>query len=241
MYTLFLVSPESISENQISLTGPQARHAISVLRVQVGDFIRLADGKGNWVDGPIIEVRKDALTVEARIRGADPIAKTHITVAQAILKGENQRAALDQLVQAGVESILPWQAMRSVATIDKSDKWHEVLLNSARQSRRARVPELLPKSDLRGLIAACAKNITEYDCVIALHESATSSLSADVTIANSKKILVIVGPEGGLSDQEIIELEQAGIVTRKLGSAVLRADLAGAVALGAIHALTKEW
>ena len=237
MFTLFFVSPEILKEREISLTGPQAHHALSVLRVHNGEMIRLADGIGNWIDGEITELSKNSLTVQVRERGADPAARTQITIAQAILKGENQKAALDQLVQAGVDAILPWQAHRSVAAIDKSQKWHEVMIAAARQSRRAQIPTLLPKSDLEVLIATSS----EYDYAIALHESGTTLLSEHSEIATADRILVIVGPEGGLSEQEIAQLEKASIPTVKLGDAVLRADLAGAVALGAIRILTREW
>lgn len=240
MLSLFFVAPEVITSDEIALTGSQAHHAISVLRLQSGEVIRLADGVGNWVDGSIIKLGKDELSVQVRERGSEPIPQTQITVAQAILKGDNQKVALDQLVQAGVDSILPWQAQRSVATIDKSQKWREVIVAAARQSRRARIPDLLPKSEIRGVITASS----EFDCVLALHESASSSLSSlssQMEIASARRILIVVGPEGGLSDPEIEEFARAGIPAARLGTAVLRADLAGAIALGALHVLTKGW
>lgn len=237
MYTLFFVAPEDISQDLIKLVGPQAHHATAVLRVQIAEMIRLADGIGNWIEGEVIEVAKDFLTVKAKTRGSDRAPKAHITLAQALLKGENQKAALDHLVQAGVETIIPWQADHSVASIDKSEKWREVVMAAARQSRRARIPHVAPMSDLSALIEARAT----FDAVIALHESAVQSLSSVKELVTAKRLLVIVGPEGGLSNQELDELMKSEIPLVKLGDPVIRADLAGAIALGGLQVLNGEW
>jgi 16S rRNA (uracil1498-N3)-methyltransferase len=237
VFTLFFVSPEELQDEQIRLTGSQAHHAISVLRVQRNEMIRLADGVGRWIEGAITELAKDSLTVQVVKRGADTKSHTSITIAQALLKGDNQKAALDQLVQAGVDAILPWQAERSISAHDKSEKWREVIVAAARQSRQSRIPELIPMTNLNGLISAREK----FDVVIALHESASSSLSSISQIAEAKKLLVIIGPEGGLSDTELDQFGNKGIPLVKLGDPVIRADLAGAIAIGAIHVLTKEW
>ena len=237
MFTLFFVTPEELQREQIRLTGSQAHHALSVLRVQKREMIRLADGEGNWIEGEITELAKDSLTVHVAKHGADKKPKTSITVAQALLKGDNQKAALDQLVQAGVEAILPWQAERSVGAQDKSEKWREVIVAAARQSRRSQIPELIPMTNLHGLIAVSAK----FDVVIALHESGSSTLSSINKISDAKNLLAIIGPEGGLSDGELDQLSHKGIPLVKLGDPVIRADLAGAIAVGAINVLTKEW
>ena len=237
MFTLFFVTSEEIVREEIQLIGTQAHHAISVLRVQSGEVIRLADGSGTWVEGAITNITKDSLTIRVRNRGTDRRPKTAITIAQAVLKGENQKAALDQLVQAGADEIIPWQARRSIGALDKSAKWREVILAAARQSRRARIPELFPMTDISGILNIAS----EFDVVVALHESAHQSISAITKISGAQKLLVIIGPEGGLSDQELDEFTQAGIEVAKLGEPVIRADLAGAIALGAIQILTKEW
>ena len=237
MFTLFFVTPEEIASEEIQLKGAQAHHAISVLRVQKGENIRLADGIGIWIEGVITDIAKETLTVQVHSRGADCMPNTAVTIAQAVLKGDNQKAALDQLVQAGAEEIIPWQAQRSVGALDKSAKWREVILGAARQSRRARIPHLSPMTNISGLISA----ISNFDAVLALHESAHQSIGSFTNIVSAKKLLVIIGPEGGLSDQELDEITQAGIPLVKLGNPVLRADLAGAIALGAIQVMTKEW
>lgn len=240
MFTLFFVAPEEITQAAIELRGAQAHHAISVLRVQKGEVVRFADGVGNWVEGPITSVAKDTLTLHVQNRGQDKSAKVSITIAQAVLKGDNQKAALDQLVQAGADAIIPWQAQRSIGALDKNDKWREVVSAAARQSRRARLPELSAMTTLDGVL----DKRSQFDAVIAFHESATRSLSEIHEIsglANVHHILAIIGPEGGLSADEVETLHSTGIPLVKLGDPVIRADLAGAIALGALKILTKEW
>lgn len=200
-------------------------------------MIRLADGAGNWIEGEITELTKNSLTVQVAKRGADKKPKTSITIAQALLKGDNQKAALDQLVQAGVSAIVPWQAERSIGAQDKSEKWREVIIAAAQQSRRSQIPELIPMTPLLGLIAGHER----FDVVIALHESGSSALSSISKISNAKNVLAIIGPEGGLSDGELELLLDHGIPLVKLGDPVIRADLAGAIAVAAINVLTKEW
>jgi len=237
VFTLFFVSPEELNHEQIRLTGVQAHHARSVLRVQKREMIRLADGVGHWIEGEVTEITKDSFTVQVAERGADKISKTKIAVAQALLKGDNQKAALDQLVQAGVDGILPWRAERSIGAQDKSEKWHEVVIAAARQSRRSLIPKLIPMTNLNGLLFACEN----FDVVIALHESAINSLSSATQISDAKNLLIIIGPEGGLSDFELDQFATGGIPLVKLGDSVIRADLAGVIAIGAIRVLTEEW
>jgi 16S rRNA (uracil1498-N3)-methyltransferase len=136
-----------------------------------------------------------------------------------------------------VDSIIPWQAQRSVGALDKSDKWREVINAAARQSRRSRLPELASMTNLAGVLAASS----HFDSVIAFHESGEVSLSAVPGISVARSILAIIGPEGGLSTEEIDQLTASGIPLVKLGDPVLRADLAGAIALGALKVLTNQW
>ena len=112
-----------------------------------------------------------------------------------------------------------------------------MIVAAARQSRRSQIPELIPMTNLHGLIEVSEK----FDVVIALHESGSSTLSSINKILDAKNLLAIIGPEGGLSDGELDQLSHKGIPLVKLGDPVIRADLAGAIAVGAINVLTKEW
>lgn len=237
MFTLFFVSPQELTNAEITLGGPQAHHALSVLRVKEREYLRLADGLGNWAQGPIVSLAKSSLTVKIESRGSDGESKASITIAQALLKGDNQKAALDQLVQADADRIIPWQAQRSIGSANKNEKWQEVILTSARQSRRARIPRLDVLSDLDQLI----KIRSQFDVTIALHESASVKLSEVAEVTSARRILAIVGPEGGLSDTEIEQITDAQVPLVKLGNPVIRADLAGAIAVSAFRVITREW
>ena len=237
MFTLFFVTPEQLKQSEIEVSGSEGRHAISVLRIKVGEVIRLADGVGNWVEGEVTSIGKDKFSISVAVRGSDRINKPSVTVAQALLKGENQRAALDQLVQAGVDTIIPWRAARSVGVIDKREKWQEVIYAAAKQSRRSMLSEINSMVDAEGLVVQVAK----YEKSIVLHEGATVKLTQVLNLESSKELLVIVGPEGGLTHEEVAALMAAGADPVRLGDPVIRADLAGALAIAAINALTGNW
>jgi len=237
VFTLFFVTQEQLKQSEIEVSGSEGRHAVSVLRIKVGEVIRLADGVGNWVEGEVTSIAKDKFLISVSVRGSDRGNKPSITVAQALLKGENQKAALDQLVQAGVDTILPWRAARSVGATDKHEKWQEVVYAAAKQSRRSMIPEINSMVDAKDLIAKVAK----YEKTIVLHESARDRLINALNRESSKELLVIVGPEGGLSEEEVAALHAAGAKPIRLGDPVIRADLAGALAIAAINALTGNW
>ena len=237
MFTLFFVSPQELDNSEIEISGSQGRHAISVLRVSIGESIRLANGLGGWVDGEIINITRDVVRVQVKARGEDKKPRVRVSVAQALLKGDNQKLAIDQLVQAGVASIIPWRATRSVGTTDKTEKWREVISTAAKQSRRSLLPEIMNLIDLKSLV----ETFSQYSIVIALHEGATINLASIPSIAQAESILLIVGPEGGLTDVELDTLSSMNAIVVKMGDPVIRADLAGSLALAATNALVGNW
>jgi 16S rRNA (uracil1498-N3)-methyltransferase len=237
VFTLFFVTQEQLTQGEIEVSGSEGRHAVSVLRIKEGEVIRLADGEGNWGEGEVKSISKDKFSISVAMRGSDRINKPSITVAQAVLKSENQKAALDQLVQAGVDMILPWRATRSVGASDKREKWQDVIYAAAKQSRRSRIPKVSSMISLQDL----AGQVVNYEKSIVLHEGATEKMTNVLHGENLEKLLVIVGPEGGLTHDELAVLESAGAKPVRLGDPVIRADLAGALALAAITAFTGNW
>lgn len=141
--------------------------------------------------------------------------------------------------------MLAWQAARCVARWDsaRADKglrrWRAVARSAARQSRRAFIPAVsgpLGTADVVARAAAC-------DVVLALHESASAALTelTELPLAQANSIMLVVGPEGGITDAEIATLTDAGAHAVRLGPTVLRTSTAAAVALGALGVLTPRW
>lgn len=222
----------------IVIDGPDARHAVTVVRTRVGETVELVDGAGRRVRGIVTAATApDRLEVEVSTVADEPQPEPRFVVAQAIAKGEHAELAVDLMTQLGVDVILPWQAARSVArwSDEKADrarsKWQAAAVQAAKQSRRARVPQIEPAIGLREL---CTR-VASAGIAIVLHEQASSAF-LDLPLPAAGDVLLIVGPEGGISDEERSALLAAGARQAVLGPTVLRSSLAGAAALTVLGA-----
>jgi 16S rRNA (uracil1498-N3)-methyltransferase len=223
------------------LDGPEGHHAASVRRLRVGEELVLADGRGGRARCGIEAVEKDTLRLRVLERTHVEQPRPRVVVAQALVKGDRGELAVELATEAGVDAIVPWRAARCVARWDEGPrgakalaKWRSTAREAAKQSRRAWVPEVaepVGTAELAALVGQAAK-------AMVLHESATGRLA---DLPTDGDLLLVVGPEGGISDEELAVLTDAGAVAVRLGPSVLRASTAAAVALGAIGALSTRW
>lgn len=222
--------------------GDEGFHAATVRRIRVGERIVLGDGRGELADCVVDQTAKRDLSARVLARRTARPSQPPVTVVQAIPKAERSELAVELATEAGADHIVAWHAARCVARWDgpRADKglrrWRAVARAAARQSRRAFVPEVtgvLTTAELTARVTAAAP-------VVVLHEAATARLS-DLQMADAESITVIVGPEGGVTDDEIAVLSAAGAHAVRLGPTVLRTSTAAAVALGALGVLTPRW
>lgn len=174
-----------------------------------------------------------------------------MTVVQALPKSDRAELAVELATEAGADGFLAWQSDRCVARWDgaaKVDKglrrWQAVARSAARQSRRPWVPQVGALLTSRQVTDRVAAEAAAGALVLALHESATEPLTGPALRARltaAPAVFLLVGPEGGISDDEIAALTGAGAVAVRLGPSVLRTSSAAAVALGALGALTSRW
>jgi 16S rRNA (uracil1498-N3)-methyltransferase len=236
MFTLFFVDdlPTSVGSSY-EFANDDANHAIRVLRMQTGAEFMLSDGKGSWSQVVATELKKKSMQVRVMDSGfQDPLATT-ITVVQAIPKGDRAKEAIELLTEAGVDRIVPWASARSIGK--GSDKFAVTAREASKQSRRFRIPEV---TDLATTAQIC-EAIKISDLAIAFHESATSKLSDQVSSHNVEHLLIIIGPEGGLTDEEISAFTEAGAKVALMGRPILRSAHAGIAAVSAVSALLKVW
>lgn len=220
---------------------------MTVRRTRVGEGLLLGDGRGGLAESVVTEVvGKDLLRVRVLSRRAVPPATPPVTLAQALIKGDRGELAVELATEAGVDEVLPWRAARCVARWEdgpRGDKalarWRSTALAATKQSRRAWLPEVGAPLGTRELASRCAE---DAGLALVLHESAGTGL-ADLAgeLASASRVLLAVGPEGGIADEELAELTGAGARPVRLGREVLRASTAAAVALGALGALTGRW
>lgn len=232
---------------EFHLTGAEARHAVTVRRLRAGQSLELVDGEGTRVAGELMSGEKDAMTVRVTAVAHEPGPATEFVLVQALAKGDRDLQAAESATELGVDRVIPWQADRSIVRLKAEraakmlGKWQSTLAAAAKQSRRARWPELADHVNSTGLAALIhSAPATRW---FVLHESAQTSWGAlrteELTAAPS--IGLIVGPEGGISDSELQRFTAAGAHALKLGPEVMRASTAGPAALAALCALTGRW
>jgi 16S rRNA (uracil1498-N3)-methyltransferase len=228
--------------DQVSVEGDEAHHAVAVRRLRVGERMVLTDGRGTTAAGSVVETGKRRLTVAADHVATSPEPQPRVTVVQALPKGDRGELAVEVLTEIGVAAVVPWAASRSVAVwrgerAEKSlARWRGAAREAAKQSRRAWFPEVAPLADA----AAVTSLLETADLGVVLHEAAARPL-ADLGVPESGSVVVVVGPEGGLTDDEIATFAEAGAHGVRLGSEVLRTSTAGVAAVAALLAQTSRW
>ena len=241
VYVQEFPTPPTVGE-VIELTGDEGRHAVSVKRTSVGEQIELVDGHGTRAVITVTGVSgKDRLTGVVDCAANEPASRPTVTVIQALPKAARSELTVDLLTQAGADVIVPWQAGRSVANWGKKQdkglaKWRAAARAAAKQSRRSRIPEITPVADQ----AAVAALIQAAPLALMLHEDATEKIT-DQPVAQADSVVLIIGPEGGISPAELDAFTTAGAHPVRLGPEVLRTASAGMVALAALGAVTDRW
>ncbi len=226
----------------VEVTGDEAHHAVAVRRLRVGEAVVLTDGLGRSVTGTVASTGKRVFTVEVVTLTDVPAPDPVVTVVQAVPKGDRGELAVEVLTEVGVARIVPWAAARSVAVwkgergAKSLSRWRSTAREAAKQSRRGWFPEvaeLVASATVAELVAAA-------DLAVVLHEDASESL-ASLAVPATGSIVVVVGPEGGLTDDEVAAFEAAGAHGVRLGSEVLRTSTAGVAAVAALLSRTPRW
>ncbi len=175
-------------------------------------------------------------------RRSEPAPSCRLTVVQAILKGDRGELAVEVMTEVGVDTIVPWQAERCVARWrpDREEKalrrWRSAAREAGKQSRRTRFTDVTG----RARTADAAARVAGADLAVLLDHEAGQPLSA-LPLPQTGEIVLIVGPEGGLSPSEAAELTMAGAVPARLGRSVLRGSTAGAVAGALVLSACGRW
>lgn len=241
---LFLVDPARLRGIVVGATfvldGDEGRHAATVRRIGVGEHLLLGDGLGLRVTCEVEGAGRAELTLAVRDVTHEPDPRPRFVLVQALAKGERDDQAVEAATEYGVDEVVPWQAARSIVQWrgERGDrarrKWESAVAAAAKQSRRARVPLVA------GLVSTpeLAERVRDASAAYLLHEDATTALAA-MAVPDDGEVLVIVGPEGGITPQEVDALVAAGAVPVRLGPTVLRSSSAGPAALAVLSAAAR--
>jgi 16S rRNA (uracil1498-N3)-methyltransferase len=245
--TLFYV--EALPEvGQLAVVdGDEGYHAAKVRRIRAGERLDLGDGAGTLAHCVIERVGKGRLSARVLDRWTVAPAVPAVTVVQALPKSDRSELAIELATEAGADAFVAWQAARCVARWDGAQRverglrrWRAVARSAARQSRRAHIPPVTGVVSTPELGRRVAADVAAGAVVLALHESAVEPITKP-SLAQADSLMLIVGPEGGIGDEEVAALTDAGATAVRLGPTVLRTSSAAAVALGALGVLTPRW
>jgi 16S rRNA (uracil1498-N3)-methyltransferase len=232
---------DDLSADELELTGPEGRHAATVRRVKVGEAVDLADGRGTRARCTVVGLGQDVVRLRVLSRETEPDPAPRLVLVQALAKGDRGELAVELATEVGVDEVVPWSAERCIVKWDgrRGEKalarWCSTAREAGKQSRRARHPVVSHWATTEELLARVATTPT-----LLLHEGATAPLAA-VPLPDAGDLLLVVGPEGGLTDREVTALTGAGAVAVRLGSSVVRTSTAGAAAISVVSARTARW
>jgi 16S rRNA (uracil1498-N3)-methyltransferase len=224
------------------LGGAEGRHATTVRRLVAGERADVTDGAGAVAECVVTSVRPGVVELAVLARRAEPAADPRIVVVQAIPKGDRGELAVETMTEVGVDAVVAWQAERCVARWrgDRADKalarWRATAREAAKQSRRAWIPEVTGPEAMPDV----ARRVAAAALAILLDPDAPATLGS-IRLPSRGDIVVIVGPEGGVSPAEADTAAGAGAVTARLGPTVLRTSSAGAVAAALLLAGSGRW
>jgi 16S rRNA (uracil1498-N3)-methyltransferase len=216
----------SVAEDEVLLDGPEGRHAAVVKRLRVGEALDLVDGRGTRASCVVASVGRESLVATVRSRVVEPEPSPRLSVVQALVKGDRGELAVELMTEVGVDAIVPWQASRCIAKWNDKvgQRWRSTAVEAAKQARRSWFP-----------VVGEPLSAPPSGQVLVLHESATEPLSS---VPLSGDVTLVVGPEGGLTDEELGWLGGTAV---RLGPTVLRASTAGAAAAAVVSPKLGRW
>ena len=241
MHRFFI--PQLYNE-EMTITGVDAKHIGKVLRMQPGDKLQIVSDDGVGALAEVVAITESTVTV----RCLEKLAESHepavkITIAQGLAKGEKMDFIIQKAVELGAYSIVPVAMEHSVVRLDgakadkKVERWQKIAEAAAKQSKRDIIPKVQEVQTVKEMLANndCKTKIIAYEC-----EDRMSLKTALREAGQMEDLLLIIGPEGGISEAELAKAREAGAVPVSLGRRILRAETAGLVAMSAIFYETGD-
>ncbi|CAB4533473.1 unannotated protein [freshwater metagenome] len=228
---------------RVELTGDEARHAVQVARVRVGERFLVSDGRGWRAEAVVTSADKSVVACNVEHVRFDPAPMTRFVLAQALAKGDRDELAIQMATELGVDTVIPWQSERSVSRWagDKVAKgiarWTAIVREASKQSMRSRIPAV---TNPVSTVTLCG-SVPEANWIVLDPRSTTGLTEWFASASNPTTVGVIVGPEGGITDDEIARIVTDGATAIRLDGPILRTSTAGPAAIAAILALIGTW
>ncbi|MGF3055128.1 16S rRNA (uracil(1498)-N(3))-methyltransferase [Microbacterium sp. YY-01] len=223
----------------VTLTGSEAKHAAVVRRLRVGEPVTVGDGAGVWLEGRAQEVAAQQVHILIENRTETRRPNPQITLVQALAKGDRAELAIQAACELGVDTIVPWQASRSISRWEGPkarkghDRWSTIVREASKQAHRAWIPEVSPVTTLEQALSTTTGQVLVLD--------PTASERVSTVDLDGRNITLIVGPEGGITPEELALCEASGACPVRLGDTVLRTSTAGPAAIAVLSARLGRW
>ncbi|MGE5286466.1 MAG: 16S rRNA (uracil(1498)-N(3))-methyltransferase, partial [Micromonosporaceae bacterium] len=228
---VFLTETSALRGDTVVLSGAEGRHAATVRRIGPGERVDISDGRGLVCECVVMSAAAGRLELRVRSRRNEPPPQPAFVAIQAIPKGSRAELAVELMTEVGVDVIVPWAAARSVPRWSGEraaravGRWRDTSREAAKQARRSRIPCVTEPATTEGV----ARLIRSAALAVVLEPAAPAPL-AGIAVPESGDVVVVAGPEGGLTDEESSALAAAGAMPARLGPSVLRTSSAAALA-----------
>lgn len=227
----------------VALSGAEAKHAAVVRRVRVGESVTLGDGRGSWLEGTVADVSASRVDVTITARTVVDAPAVRLVLVQALAKGDRDELAVQAACELGVDEVIPWQASRSISRWEGPkaakgrERWSTIVREAAKQAHRSWVPGVSEPLTTGQLVQSAADTR-----MLVLDPTAAVRLSEIVVAPDAQQnIALVVGPEGGITAEELDKLEAAGAERVRLGETVLRTSTAGPAAIAVLSVALGRW
>jgi len=241
----FFVNPKKILDNVVDIEGDDAIHILRVLRLREGDLIEVCDGVGNEYKGTLLRKAKDRVQVfleDPKPTKGEP--RIRVTLYQGIPKGSKMDFIIQKCVELGIYSIVPVVTARTITDLSSSGKeekkvarWQKIAEEAAKQSRRGIIPSIQLPISYNEVIERVSTPLK----ILPWEEEQSSSLRLTLHGAGHvQDIAIMIGPEGGFEEGEVMKAKEQGWNVVTLGPRILRTETAGMAVLSAIMFYMEE-
>jgi len=239
----FFVTPENITGSTAVLTGPEARHISTVLRLSIGTAIMLFDGSGTYYEAVLTKISPSR--IETKIISIIPYIDTGedlhpaLHLALGLLKGKKSDFIIQKTTELGIAGLHPFHSRYCVAkdlAENRLSRWQKIALEACKQCNRPKPPDINPVKNYTDLLSASEKD--NHDLKLIFWENKMGQKTIREIFAPLKKInsvMILIGPEGGFSNEEVRQAIDAGYEPVTMGTRILRAETAAIAAVSIIQ------
>ena len=226
----FYVPQPRIEKGMLKVEGEEVKHIRKVLRLRAGDEVAVFDGLGKEFEGTIVEEGLSSVVIRVQnVLSSKRDSPVEVALAQSLLKGEKMDYLIQKATELGVKDVIPFLSSRSVPLLDKLGKlkrhhrWERIAIAASKQCGRGVIPKIESLQDYSDMLRTASPNTLR---LILWEREGTKLKEILESTKERKKVFIVIGPEGGFSQEEVEEGKRAGFIPVTLGRRILRAETA---------------